>query len=117
MNESEEPVFVLSRNDGNGLTQFNLHEPYWYEYGRVTSVRACLQEHRTVLVARLAALDEILRCDGPETAERFLLDQAHVRVNEVALRAPRSEDRMKTLVRQALSFLTTGREGVIGPRE
>ena len=82
-------TFTISRA-GGAIPEFALHEQCCYDYGRIDSVRACLQEHLVALRNRADALSAILATDDPEKAERLLIDAVGVLVTEVALQ-PRSE--------------------------
>lgn len=81
--------FIISRNSGPA-PEFALHERCCHDYGRVTSVRSCLQEHLAALRQRADALQAILATEDPERAERLLLDPLSVLVTEVVLK-PQSE--------------------------
>jgi hypothetical protein len=82
-------TFTISRA-GEPETEFTLHERCSFEYGRIDSVRTCLQKHLEALRQRVDALVDVLATDDPEKAERFLLDGVSVSVTEVVLR-PRSD--------------------------
>jgi hypothetical protein len=83
-------VFTISRSSDNPAPEFVLAEQYCFNYGRIDSVRGCLEEHLKALRQRIDALAFVLATDDPEKAERLLFDQAHVIAKEVTLQ-PRSE--------------------------
>jgi hypothetical protein len=83
-------VFTVSRSSDEPAPEFVLHEQCCFDYGRIDSVRGCLEEHLKALRQRVDALASILATDDPEKAERLLFDQVHVIAKEVTLQ-PRSE--------------------------
>ncbi len=82
--------FTISRSGDDAVPEFSLHEQCWFDYGRITGVRACLEEHLNALQKRANALQSVLATDDPEKAERLLFDQVDVVAKEVTLR-PRCE--------------------------
>lgn len=92
--------FKISRSE-SAPAEFYLHERCWHEYGRIDSVRRCLEEHRSALADRIAALDALLASDEPERANRLLLDDATMQVDEVTLRPPADRERFDALMRRA----------------
>jgi hypothetical protein len=92
--------FKISRSDGEP-TEFYLHERCWHEYGRIDSVRHCLEEHRNALLDRIAALDAILGSQEPERANRLLLDDSVLQIDEVTLRPPANRARFEALMQRA----------------
>ena len=83
-------VFTVSRSSDDPAPEFVLHEQCCFNYGRIDSVRGCLEEHLKALRQRTDALASVLATDDPEKAERLLFDQTHVIIKEVTLQ-PRSE--------------------------
>ena len=83
-------TFTVARNGTEIAPEFFLHEQCSYDYGRISSVRACLTEHLEALRRRTDALVAILATSDPEKAEALLFDQVSITVTEVSLRA-RSE--------------------------
>ena len=83
-------TFTVSRSSDDPAPEFVLHEQCSFNYGRIDSVRGCLEEHLKALRKRVDALATVLATDDPEKAERLLFDQAHVISKEVTLQ-PRSE--------------------------
>ena len=83
-------TFTVSRSSDEPAPDFVLHEQCSFEYGRIDSVRGCLEEHLKALRKRVEALLSILATDDPEKAERLLFDQVHVVAKQVTLQ-PRSE--------------------------
>jgi hypothetical protein len=94
--------FKISRSE-SAPAEFYLHERCWHEYGRIDSVRSCLEEHRAALQDRIAALDEILASHEPERANRLLLDDPGLQIDEVTLRPPANVERFEALMRRAWS--------------
>jgi hypothetical protein len=78
--------FTISRSGDDAVPEFSLHEQCWSDYGRIASVRACLEEHLNALRQRADALQSVLATDDPENAERLLFDQVDVVAKEVTLR-------------------------------
>lgn len=99
--------FKISRSDGSP-TEFYLHEQCWHEYGRIDSVRRCLEQHREALAERLCALDRLLATSEPERANRLLLDDVTMQVDEVTLRPPADRDRFDQLMKYAWSEKSSG---------
>jgi hypothetical protein len=98
-------TFTVSRSSDDPAPDFVLHEQWCFDYGRIDSVRACLEEHLKALRKRVEALLSVLATDDPEKAERLLFDQVHVIAKQVTLQ-PRSESvafeaLMNDLFRQA----------------
>jgi hypothetical protein len=83
-------TFTVSRSSDDPAPGFVLHEECSYDYGRIDSVRACLEEHLKALRERVEALLSVLATDDAEKAERLLFDQVHVIAKQVTLQ-PRSE--------------------------
>jgi hypothetical protein len=83
-------TFTVSRSSDDPAPDFVLHEQCSFEYGRIDSVRGCLEEHLRALRERVEALLSVLATDDPEKAERLLFDQVHVIAKQVTLQ-PRSE--------------------------
>lgn len=83
-------AFTVSRSGDNPAPDFVLAEQCCFNYGRIDSVRGCLEEHLKALRQRVDALASVLATDDPERAERLLFDQVHVIAREVTLQ-PRSE--------------------------
>jgi hypothetical protein len=83
-------VFTVSRSSDDPVPEFVLHEQCCFNYGRIDTVRGCLEEHLRALRERADALASVLATDDPENAERLLFDQRHVIAREVTLQ-PRSE--------------------------
>jgi hypothetical protein len=83
-------TFTVSRSSDDPAPDFVLHEQCSFDYGRIDSVRGCLEEHLKALRERVEALLSVLATDDPEKAERLLFDQAHVIAKQVTLQ-PRSE--------------------------
>jgi hypothetical protein len=83
-------VFTVGRSSDEPAPEFILHEQCSFNYGRIDSVRGCLEEHLKALRQRIDALASVLATDDPEKAERLLFDQTHVIAREVILQ-PRSE--------------------------
>ncbi|MGB8150286.1 MAG: hypothetical protein WCE97_03720 [Candidatus Cybelea sp.] len=81
--------FTISRSGDGAVPEFSLHEQCWFDYGRIASVRACLEEHLKALRIRTDALQSILATDDPEKAERLLFDHVDVVAKEVTLRPRR----------------------------
>jgi hypothetical protein len=79
-------TFTISKAQGNGTPKYFLHEQCCYSYGDIRTVRSCLEEHLAALRERSEALQTILAGSDPENAERMLMDQVSVVVNEVTLR-------------------------------
>ena len=94
--------FKISRSEGSPA-EFYLHERCWHEYGRIDSVRRCLEHHRDALAARIAALDTLLATSEPERANRLLLDDVTMQVDEVTLRPPADRERFDELMSRAWS--------------
>jgi hypothetical protein len=94
--------FKVSRSE-SAPAEFCLHERCWHDYGRIDSVRRCLEEHRGALLDRIAALDALLASPEPERADRLLLDEATMQVNEVTLRPPASGEAFEAIMRQGWS--------------
>ena len=94
-------TFTISRSASSAPAEFFLHEQCGHSYGRIGTVRACLQEHLAALLERVEALKLILKTSDPETAERLLLDNVTVTVNEVSLRPPTSRRVFERLMTQA----------------
>ena len=82
-------TFTISRSDAP-VPEFALHEQCCYTYGRIDSVRGCLEEHLNALHERAEAPQLVLATDDPEKAEQLLFDQINVVAREVSLR-PRSD--------------------------
>ncbi len=82
-------VFTVSRCSDDPAPEFVLHEQCCFNYGRIDSVRGCLEEHLQALRERVDALASVLATGDPEKAERLLFDQVHVIAKEVTLQ-PRS---------------------------
>jgi hypothetical protein len=87
MREEEDGVTV-GRRAGSWEPEFYVLERSGFEYGSMPGVRDCLLRHKVALERRLGTVDALLACDMPEYAERLLLDQPRVRVDEVTLHAP-----------------------------
>lgn|GEM_PF-6225024 len=83
-------TFTVSRSSDDPAPDFVLHEQCIFDYGRIDSVRGCLEEHLKALRERVEALLSVLATDDPEKAERLLFDQVHVIAKQVTLQ-PRSE--------------------------
>jgi hypothetical protein len=83
-------TFTVSRSSDDPAPDFVLHEQCSFDYGRIDSVRACLEEHLKALRERVEALLSVLATDDPEKAEQLLFDQVHVIAKQVTLQ-PRSE--------------------------
>ena len=79
-------TFTISKAQGSGTPEYFLHEQCCYSYGDIRAVRSCLEEHLAALRERSEALQTILAGSDPENAERILMDQVSVVVNEVTLR-------------------------------
>ncbi|HTV72119.1 MAG TPA: hypothetical protein VME66_00205 [Candidatus Acidoferrales bacterium] len=94
--------FKISRSEGSPA-EFCLHERCWHEYGRIDSVRRCLEYHRDALADRLTALDMLLATSEPERANRLLLDDVTMQVDEVTLRPPADRERFDELMNRAWS--------------
>lgn len=94
--------FKISRSEGDPV-EFCLHEHCWHEYGRMESVRRCLEEQRQALLDRVAALDTLLASREPERADRILLDGAAIQVNEVTLRPPPTSEAFEAIMRETWS--------------
>jgi hypothetical protein len=98
-------TFTVSRSSDDPAPDFVLHEQCSFDYGRIDSVRGCLEEHLKALRERVEALLSVLATDDPEKAERLLFDQVHVIAKQVTLQ-PRNESvafeaLMSNLFRQA----------------
>jgi len=89
--------FKISRSEG-APAEFYLHERCWHEYGRIDSVRSCLEHHREALKDRLSALDMLLATSEPERANRLLFDDVTMRVDEVTLRPPPDREHFDALM-------------------
>jgi hypothetical protein len=83
-------TFTVSRSSDDPAPDFVLHEQCSFDYGRIDSVRGCLEEHLKALRERIEALLSVLATNDPEKAERLLFDQVHVIAKQVTLQ-PRSE--------------------------
>jgi hypothetical protein len=83
-------TFTVSRCSDDPAADFVLHEQCSFDYGRIDSVRGCLEEHLKALRERVEALVSVLATNDPEKAERLLFDQVHVIVKQVTLH-PRTE--------------------------
>jgi hypothetical protein len=94
--------FKISRSEG-APAEFYLHERCWHEYGRIDSVRSCLEHHRQALADRLSALDLLLATSEPERANHLLLDNVTMQVDEVTLRPPADRERFDELMNRAWS--------------
>jgi hypothetical protein len=94
--------FKISRSE-DAPSEFHLHERCWHECGRIDSVRRCLAHHREALAERLIALDRLLATSEPKRADRLLLDDVTMQVDELTLRPPADRDRFDALMRDAWS--------------
>ncbi|HEY1655012.1 MAG TPA: hypothetical protein VGF86_07875 [Candidatus Tumulicola sp.] len=95
-------IFTISRND-DPVPEFALHEQWCYSYGRIHSVRGCLEEHLDALRQRAEALQAVLATDDPERADQLLFDQVSVVAREVSLQPRSSFGAFEALMKNAFN--------------